>query len=298
MRCLVTGGAGFIGSNLVKELLVSGHEVIVLDDLSSGREDNLADLPVKFILGDILDTKIVSEVMIGCDAVFHLAASVGCRKSIRHPQKDSATNVLGTINVLETAKDSNVRRFIFSSSAAIYGKLVYLPIREDHPCEPDSPYGCSKLCAEKLCLSYARLYGMGVVCLRYFNVYGPGQRYDDYGNVIPIFAERLMCGDPVTVYGDGEQTRDFVSVHDAVQANVLAMESGAVGAYNVGSGRAVSVNYLAEQMGCRVEYAPARPGEVLHSISFIDFTKTKLGYRPRVRLEQGLEEYLLWRKSL
>jgi len=220
MKALVTGGAGFIGSNVVKLLVDEGHDVLVLDNLSSGYRCNLSALQtVEFVEGDVRDAALVSRVMHGVEVVFHLAASVGNIRSIEHPIEDSEINVIGTLRVLEAARRTGVRKIIFSSSAGIFGELKHLPIREDHPVEPDSPYGASKLAAEKLCLAYAKLYDLEAICLRYFNVYGVNQRYDAYGNVIPIFAHRLLHGMPLIIYGDGEQTRDFVNVRDVARAN-------------------------------------------------------------------------------
>ena len=189
MRTLVTGGAGFIGSNIVRLLVESGHAVTVLDDLSSGFRKNLEPFPsVALMEGDVRDAEAVAEAIAGAEMVFHLAASVGNKRSIEHPVRDSEVNVIGTLRVLEAARHAGVRKVVYSSSAGIFGELRTLPIREDHPVEPDSPYGASKLAAEKLCLAYGRLYGIEAVSLRYFNVYGVNQRYDAYGNVIPIFA--------------------------------------------------------------------------------------------------------------
>src|SRR5436309_4048037 len=223
MKALVTGGAGFIGSNLVKLLIAEGHQVTVLDNLLSGNKRNLEPFPqVRFIHGDVRDPETVERATHGQEVVFHLAASVGNTRSIEHPIDDSEINVIGTLRILEAARSAGVRKVVFSSSAGIFGELKTLPIREDHAVEPDSPYGASKLAAEKLCLAYAKLYPMDCVCLRYFNVYGVNQRYDAYGNVIPIFAHRIFHDQPVTIFGDGEQTRDFVNVRDVASANVKA----------------------------------------------------------------------------
>lgn len=244
---LVTGGAGFIGSNVGKLLLDEGHDVVVLDNLSSGYRCNLSPFrDVEFVEGDVRNHEIVSKVMQGVEVVFHLAASVGNIRSIEYPVQDSEINVIGTLHVLEAARHAGVRKIVFSSSAGIFGGLKYLPIREDHPAEPDSPYGASKLAAEKLCLAYAKLYDLEAICLRYFNVYGVNQRYDAYGNVIPIFAHRLLHGLPLIIYGDGEQTRDFVNVRDVARANLMAAEAnGLSGAFNIASGTAITINHLA-----------------------------------------------------
>ena len=251
INALVTGGAGFIGSNLSALLLSRGHRVAILDNLTSGYRENLSSLPAaRFVEGDVRDAKAVDDAMEGAEVVFHLAASVGNTRSIEHPIQDSEINVLGTLTVLEAARRHGVRKVVFSSSAGIFGELKTLPITEDHPVEPDTPYGASKLGAEKLCLAYAKLYPLECVCLRYFNVYGVNQRYDAYGNVIPIFAHRMLQGQPLTIYGDGEQTRDFVNVRDVAEANYLAgMNRGVSGAFNIASGTRVTINHLAELMG-------------------------------------------------
>jgi UDP-glucose 4-epimerase len=231
---------------------------------------------------------------------------VGNTRSIENPIADSEINVLGTLNVLEAARRGGVRKVVFSSSAGIFGELKTLPIREDHPVEPDSPYGASKLGAEKLCLAYAKLYDLEAVCLRYFNVFGVNQRYDAYGNVIPIFAHRMLHQQPVIIFGDGEQTRDFVNVRDVAQANYRAgMSRGVSGAFNLGSGTRVTINRLVELMseagGIQpvVEYGPPRKGDVRHSLADITAARKAFGFQPAVTLETGLKEYLHWaRKEL
>lgn len=304
MRALVTGGAGFIGSNVVGLLLEEGHSVVVLDDLSTGYRCNLDSFPqVEFIEGDVRDAETVARVIDGVDVVFHLAASVGNIRSIDNPIQDSEVNVIGTLRVLEAARRAGMRKIVFSSSAGIFGELKYLPIREDHPLEPDSPYGASKLAAEKLCLAYAKLYDMEAVCLRYFNVYGINQRYDAYGNVIPIFAHRLLHGLPLIIYGDGEQTRDFVNVRDVAHANLMAAETnGLSGAFNIASGTAITINHLADLMrevsgvDMGVEYAPPRKGDVRHSKADISAAHQAFGYEPTVGMVEGLAEHMAWAK--
>ena len=301
-KVLVTGGAGFIGSNvarLVRE--TTGAELVILDDLSSGYRENLDGLEATFIHGDVRDEATVRGAIQGCDTVFHLAASVGNTRSIEHPIHDSEVNVLGTLRVLEAARHGGVTKVVYSSSAGIFGELKTLPIREDHPIEPDTPYGASKLCAEKLCLAYAKLYPIDCVCLRYFNVYGVNQRYDAYGNVIPIFAHRVLHGEPVTIYGDGEQTRDFVNVRDVASANLgAARAAGVSGAFNIASGTRITINRLAELVigesgeAATVQYAPPRKGDVRHSLADISAAQAAFGYEPRVGMEEGLKEYMSW----
>ncbi|MCE5199728.1 NAD-dependent epimerase/dehydratase family protein, partial [bacterium] len=226
MKVLITGGAGFIGSNIVSKLVEDGHEVTVLDNLMSGYRCNLDPFPnIRFIEGDVRDEDAVARAIKGAEVVFHLAASVGNKRSIDFPIIDAEINVIGTLRVLEAARREGVRKIVTSSSAGIFGELKTLPIKEDHPVEPDSPYGATKLCKEKECLAYAKLYDIEAVCLRYFNVYGPNQRFDAYGNVIPIFAFQMLRGETLTIFGDGDQTRDFINVRDVVQANLKAAQA-------------------------------------------------------------------------
>lgn len=302
---LVTGGAGFIGSNLVALLRRRGHRVTVLDNLTSGYRANLDELTeVRLVEGDVRDQSAIDPAVEGVDTIFHLAASVGNARSIAFPLEDSEINVMGTLRLLETARRRGIRKFVFSSSAGIFGELKALPIREDHPAEPDSPYGASKLGAEKLCLAYAKLHGMECVCLRYFNVYGPHQRYDAYGNVIPIFVHRLLRGESLVVFGDGEQTRDFVNVVDVVEANYRAAATpGVSGAFNIASGTRVTVSALARMLveaaggTGTVIYGPPRKGDVRHSIADISAAASAFGFNPSVALEEGLAAYLAWARQ-
>ena len=304
-KVLVTGGAGFIGSNLARLLLDEGREVTVYDDLSSGYRRNVGALPrARFVEGDVRDAERLTEAMRGADTVFHLAASVGNTRSIEHPVDDSEINVIGTLRVLEAARSLGVRKVVFSSSAGIFGELKFLPIREDHPVEPDSPYGASKLAAEKMCLAYAKLYELEAIALRYFNVYGINQRYDAYGNCIPIFAHRMLRGETVTIFGDGEQTRDFVNVRDVARANLLASEArGVSGAFNVASATSITINRLvglmSEASGLRPEvvYGPPRKGDVRHSRADITAAHASLGFEPSVGMTEGLAEYMMWAKA-
>lgn len=305
MKTLVTGGAGFIGSNLVRLLLENGHQVTVLDNLLSGYRNNLDPFPqVEFFEGDVRDADFLNRCANGVEVIFHLAASVGNTRSIEHPIDDAEINVLGTLRVLEAARHNGVRKVVFSSSAGIFGELKTLPIREDHPVEPDSPYGATKLCAEKLCLVYAKLYSLEAICLRYFNVFGVNQRFDAYGNVIPIFAHRMLHGEPVVIFGDGEQTRDFVNVRDVAQANYKAgISRGVSGAFNIASSTRVTINKLVQLMidasGIHpvVEHGPPRKGDVLHSLADVSAAKKGFGFEPCVTLEEGLKEYMDWAKK-
>lgn len=302
MKALVTGGAGFIGSNLVRHLIQKGHAVIVLDDLSSGYLINLDPFPeVHFINGDICDENTVSQAAKGADIIFHLAASVGNAKSIENPVRDANVNLIGTIRILEVARKHKIRKIVFSSSAGIFGELKTLPIQESHPTEPISPYGASKLAAEKMCLIYSQLYNLEVISLRYFNVFGPNQRYDAYGNAIPIFAYRMIKRMPVEIFGDGEQTRDFVNVRDVAMANYQAgISKGISGIFNIGSATKITINHLIKLMSDvsginpTIKHSLPRKGDVRHSLADISASRQAFGYKPRITLKEGLEEYMIW----
>jgi len=303
MKALVTGGAGFIGSNLVELLLGEGHDVVILDDLSSGYAENLTP-DATFVEGDVSAPGVAESAAAGCDVIFHLAASVGNTRSIDNPVRDSEINVIGTLRVLEAARSHGINRVVASSSAGIFGELKTLPIAEDHPQDPDSPYGASKLAEEKMCLVYNKLYGMKNVALRYFNVFGLRQRYDAYGNVIPIFAEKMLRHQTVTIFGDGEQTRDFVHAADVARANYLAgMSDSAAGAFNIGSGTRISINALAEMMArligedSEIVHGDPRPGDVRDSLASVAAAKASFGFVPSVDFEQGLAEYLDWLRT-
>lgn len=300
MKALVTGGAGFIGSNVAKKLLSNHCEVRILDNLSTGYRENLDGLDVDFVEADIRDEAMVNSACEGVDVVFHLAASVGRQKSLDRPMEDSSVNVLGAVNLLEAMRKQGVPRIVYSSSAAIFGELLSPTIDEAHPQNADSPYGVSKLAAEKMILAYAGIYDITGVCLRYFNIYGVNQRYDTYGNVIPIFAQRILDGDKISIYGDGEQTRDFLNVRDVANANYLAGMSEKHGVYNLGSGGSITINRLAEIMQdiagkhVGVQYLPKRSADVLHCKANARKAERELGFVASVALEEGLRQYWDW----
>ena len=304
MKALVTGGSGFIGSNVSKMLLSKGVKVLVFDNLSSGNYNNIRNLEVEFIKGDILDKDAIKEACKGVDVVFHLAASVGRQRSIDHPQLDSEINLIGTINVLEGMRANGVKKLVYSSSAAIFGELQSPEIDESHPQNADSPYGVSKLAAEKMILSYSEIYDITAVCLRYFNIYGVNQRYDLYGNVIPIFAHRLFAGEPLLIYGDGTQTRDFVNVYDVARANVVAgLEYTKTEVFNLGSGESITINKLAQMMqeisgiDNGINYLPERKADVKHCKANANKVAEKMKFKTVVSLEKGLAEYIEWYKN-
>lgn len=298
-KVLVTGGCGFIGSHLTRRLVRDGHEVSVLDNMSSGKVSNIADVlnSVELYEGDIMDLCLLTECMDGVDYVFHHAAKVSVQESIACPIWTEDTNVAGTVGVLTTARSQRVRRVIFASSSAVYGNNPCSPKTEDMLPAPASPYAASKLAGEAYLKAFCGAYGMDSVALRYFNVYGPGQNADSgYAAVIPGFISKVLRGESPAIFGDGKQTRDFVHVDDVVQANILAMGISWLGgeAINVGSGRSVSVNELHslvhklagayEKCTCK----DARSGDIRHSVADISKAGKLLGYSPAVRFEDGL----------
>ena len=298
----VTGGAGFIGSNISYELLNLGYNVTIIDDLTSGYKKNIEELKcINFYEANICNKDLMFKYLENIDGVIHLAASVGNKKSIDNPKLDAEINLMGTLNILESCKYNNVKKIVYSSSAGIYGELKKIPINENHPINPNTPYGVSKLAGEKMCLAYSNLYDINAVCLRYFNVYGVNQRYDQYGNVIPIFLHNAIHKMPLTVYGDGCQTRDFVNVKDVVQANIKSLESkNFSGSLNIASGAKISINYLLKKLkyylniDINTNYAPKRAGDVMNSLANISMAKKEIGYEPKINFNEGLEEYINW----
>lgn len=297
--CLVTGGAGFIGSHLVEALLQEGRRVRVLDNLTTGRLENLAPvLPrLEFSEGDIRDEAIVHQAMAGVELVFHLAALVSVPQSMARPHEAESINVMGTLNLLQAARAAGVRRLVLSSTCAIYGDEPTLPKTETMPPQPQSPYAISKLAAEQYCQLFTTAFGLETVALRYFNVFGPRQDpASPYSGVISIFVERLSQGLPVTIFGSGEQTRDFVFVSDVVRANLLAAQApeAAGQLFNVGTGRATTINQLFAALSQKLHYDrpplyhPSRPGDVLHSYADAGRAAALLGWQPQIDFETGL----------
>jgi UDP-glucose 4-epimerase len=302
MRILVTGGAGFIGSHLVERLLVEGHEVRVLDNFSSGRRENLAFAKageaLEVIEGDLREASSVETAVTGVDGVFHEAALVSVPRSVEDPVLSSDINAHGTVRLFDAARRARVRRIVFASSAAVYGETTTLPVAESAPMRPLSPYGLDKLYTEQLAALHHALYGLETVPLRYFNVFGPRQDPSSaYSGVISIFASRLLAGEPITIHGDGEQTRDFVYVDDVVQANMRAMFAPYAGPspFNVGGGGRTSLNALAallgEIIGIRpsITRGPARPGDIRHSAADITAIRRALAYEPLWTTRAGLD---------
>ena len=302
MQVVVTGGAGFIGSHLVERLLADGCRVRVLDDFSSGKPENL---PVhdrlSVVTGDVGNYEDVQRCLDGAALVLHEAAIASVPKTIDDPLGSHRTNYIGTLNVLEAARRLGIKRVVFAASAAAYGDLPGLPKQEEMPVRPLSPYAVDKLASEHACRMYFLLHGLETVCLRYFNVYGPRQDPSSpYSGVISLFASKLERGEQPTIYGDGEQTRDFVYVKDVVEANIKALYSrdapGRV--FNIGSGSVTSVNRLLETMcgikgrGFAPRYLAQRVGDVRHSCADIGLARNVLGWKPAVELDAGLSRLL------
>src|SRR6266853_1879664 len=304
-QVIVTGGAGFIGSHVAETLIESGCFVTIIDNFRSGDEANLTRLKAgafEVIQADVASIQEHEARLRGCRAVFHLAAEVGNINSIDNPLADAQTNILGTVAVCELARRTRMK-VIYSSSSAIYGETVSLPVAEDHATVPLSPYGLSKLSGELYVRLYGRLFGIAHVCLRYFNVFGEGQVFNPYSNVIPIFVERLLRGGELIVYGDGRQTRDFVHVRDVAAANLLAFQSSvSAGSFNVGTGIRSSLIDLLEILRvlhgpATVRFDPPRAGEVRDSLADIRKIQAELGFQPKVSFRDGVRAYYEWRKA-
>jgi len=304
MRALVTGGAGFIGSNLVDALIERGDEVTVLDNLATGRRENLDQAlasGAELADVDLRDAEAVSGLVerTAPEVVFHLGAQVDVRKSVADPAWDSAVNVGGTVNVLSAASAHGVRRVVFASTGgAIYGEAQTIPAPEDHPVAPEAPYGLSKFCAENYCGLFTRLHGLSTIALRFGNVYGPRQDPLGEAGVVAIFCGRVLDGGRPVVFGDGLQTRDYVHVHDIVSANLLAAESDAGGAFNIGRGEQISVIDIVEALaphapnGFTPDFQPERTGEVRHIALDASRAREVLGWESKVGIDEGLEQTL------
>jgi nucleoside-diphosphate-sugar epimerase len=301
----VTGGAGFIGSHIVDKLIGADAEVTVLDNLDTGKMENIAqhkqNRNFHFINGDIRDFRLVKKIVKDVDAVFNLAAIASVQLSVEDPLFVNDVNVKGTLNLLKASLDSNVKRFIQPSSAAVYGDTQTLPVCEDFCPMPLSPYAVSKLAAEGYTMVFNHVYSLETVCLRYFNVYGPRQAHSPYSGVITIFANELIGNQPPKIFGDGEQTRDFVFVEDVVSATMLALtEKNAVGQiFNIASGKGITINKivqvlqkLTDKKKLKPVYEAPREGDIRHSYASIEKARTLLGYEPVFSLENGLKELL------
>jgi nucleoside-diphosphate-sugar epimerase len=302
MRVAVTGGGGFIGSHLVDRLVHEGHDVVVLDNFATGRRENLVHLAgeVELVEGDIRSYERVHTAVRGCEVVFHQAALPSVPRSVQDPLTSAETNITGTLNVLLNARDAGVRRVIYASSSSIYGADATLPKTEEIRPLPVSPYAVSKLAGEGFCRSFSHIYGLETVALRYFNVFGPRQDpLSQYAAVVPNFMTACLAGRPPTIFGDGEQSRDFTFVANVVDANLRSITRGVSGrVYNIACGRRVTLNELLAEIrtltaaDVEPERAAARPGEVRHSLADIGRARAELGYEPIVELREGLRRTL------
>ena len=302
MKFLVTGGAGFIGSHISDRLLADGHSVRVLDNFSTGKRANLPDSPALHVLeGDVADSGTVQRAMHGIDGVFHEAAIASVPQTVSDPLDSAHVNYHGTLNVLEAARQAGARRVVFACSAAVYGDLPELPKQESMPLRPLSPYAVDKLASEHACQVYTQLYGLEAVALRYFNVFGPRQDPSSpYSGVISIFTDCLRNERQPCIYGDGEQTRDFVYVADVVEANLRAMSSprAAGRTYNIATGHTITINDLLRTL-CNLQerpfdpvWLPGRDGDIRHSRADTSRARAELEWQPTVAFEEGLRRLL------
>ena len=308
MRYLVTGGAGFIGSNTVDELVRRGHSVVVLDDLSSGKEDNLAEVrnKITFIKGTITDIETVRKAMQEAEYVLHLAARTSVPRSVKDPIDTNKINIDGTLNVLVAARDAKVKRVVFAASSAAYGETPTLPKIESMQPAPASPYGVTKFVGELYAQTFGRCYGLENVSLRYFNIFGPRQDPGSpYSGVLAKLCSCVLDGIEPVIFGDGEQTRDFTFVDNAVQANLLACEAASASGktFNVGTGCRYSLNQTLQLLGkisgkpLTAKYDPPRDGDIRDSQADISQAREFLGYEPKVGFEEGLTLTLEWYRS-
>jgi len=305
---MVTGGGGFIGFNLACELIKKNYTVIAVDNFDPHYSEEikrknievLIDKPgYKFVECDVRDGKKLTEILKsdGAESVFHLSARAGVRSSIQDPTFYNDVNVNGTLSLLEACLHSDVEKIVYASSSSVYGNPEYLPIDEEHPTNPISPYGVSKLAAEKYCSCFQEIYGLKCVILRYFTVYGPGQRPDE---AIHKFAKLATNQKPITIYGDGTQTRDFTYVSDIVDGTILAMQKGNSGIYNLGSGERISINemitLLEQAIGRKITpvYIEKQAGDVNQTWANIQKARRELGYKPRVKIAEGIKMFYDW----
>lgn len=307
MRYLITGGAGFIGSNLADHL-ADRHEITIIDNLATGRQENINHLTnhqnVTIINGSITDPDLMHEITQDIDGIFHQAAIPSVPRSVKDPITTNEANITGTLQLLVAAKENGVRKVVAASSSSVYGDTPILPKVETMPPNPLSPYAVTKLTDEYYGKVFTELYGIQTVFLRYFNVFGPRQDpASEYAAVIPKFITRLLKNESPTIYGDGEQTRDFTYITDVVQANIKAMESDATGVYNIACERKISLNELAETLmeitgsNQPIIYEPSREGDIRDSLADISRAKAAFGYNPEYTLEEGLRETVAWFKE-
>jgi nucleoside-diphosphate-sugar epimerase len=308
MRYLVTGGAGFIGSNTVDEIVRRGHSAVVLDDFSSGREENLKQSAekIEIIRGSITDSRTVQKACEGADYVIHLAALTSVPRSVNHPIESNHINIDGTLNVLVAARDAKVRRLVYAASCSAYGEATIQPQGENMCPDPISPYGVTKFVGELYAKAFGRCYGLETVCLRYFNVFGPRQDPTSaYSGVLSKFITTLLADGQPVIFGDGEQSRDFIFVENVVQANLLACETQncAGRTFNIGTGGRYTLNEtlrLLEKISGKkaaAKYEPPRSGDILHSQADITEARKTLGYDPKINFEEGLRRTWEWYRA-
>ena len=294
-KCLVTGGAGFIGSNLVDTLIEKGHEVLVIDNFSTGKRENL-NPKAKFFEEDLRNFETIRPIFEGVDFVFHEAALPRIPLSIQKPKESNDINIGGTLNVLIASKEVGVRKTIYAASSSAYGNQKQLPLREDMPCIPLNPYGLQKYVGELYCKIFYDIYGLKTVSLRYFNVYGPRQpREGSYVPVMGLFLTQKNQGKSLTITGDGEQTRDFTHVSDVARANILAMESEKVGSgegINIGGGHNYSINAIAALISSQTAHIPLPAGEMRDTLADVAKAQALLGWQPEIKLEDGIKDLI------
>lgn len=294
-KIIVTGGAGFIGSNLVDALIEKGHEVLVIDNLSTGKKENI-NSKAKFFEADLRNFKAIEPLFKEVDFVFHEAALPRIPLSIEKPIETNEINITATLNALVAAKNAGIKRFIYASSSSALGGNAQIPMKEDALCQPLNPYALQKYVGELYCKIFSDIYNLPTVSLRYFNVYGSRQpREGSYVPVIGIFLTQKKQGQPLTVTGDGEQTRDFTHVFDVVRANILAMEKDTVGkgeVINIGAGENHSINEIAKMVGEEIKYVPLPAGEMRDTLADITKAKTLLRWQPEIKLEEGVKKLL------
>jgi len=304
-KYLVTGGAGFIGSNIAEELVKRGHPVRIIDNFLTGKRENISSFldKIELVEGDIRDYDACCRALEGVDFVLHQAALSSVSRSIEDPLLTNDINIKGTLNVLLASREAKVKGFVFASSAAVYGDNPILPKKEGNVGNPLSPYALSKLVGEKYCWIFSQIFGLSTVCLRYFNIFGPRQDpSSQYASVIPNFISRMLKGESPTIFGDGEQSRDFVYVFNVVEANILASKAKGVSGevFNIGCGEGTSVNSLASKLNeilrekINPSYDEPRPGDIRHSFADISKAKKMLKYEPQVPFGKGLEETIRW----